>query len=269
MCDAAAKANSYDYLEEANSGDEFGNVMAGFTSQLGEATNTEAELRAIIEGLKARPYNHGFYLGPSFNDAESIEQTVVGQLFPCTQGPPFLNSLPLRPIREKDLLEIALQPPIFDLVLFPIALSFRSSEYNTFVFPLGPMSITLKDIGALVNLPPLGDTIFLGILIAGVAPKFDKKLTESYSSMQGLYNHSTAEPSHAERVVFLQIWICKYILCVSSMKPSMSYLPIAHELVYGRPLNLCSFFLAIFYRGMTSLQFQLKNGASPTSSGPL
>ncbi|CAI9757469.1 unnamed protein product [Fraxinus pennsylvanica] len=32
--------------------DEFGMVMAGFTSQLGETTNTEAELRAIIEGLK-------------------------------------------------------------------------------------------------------------------------------------------------------------------------------------------------------------------------
>ncbi|CAI9759440.1 unnamed protein product [Fraxinus pennsylvanica] len=50
-CDAAVKENSYDHLEEADSGDEFGKVMAGFTSQLGEATNTEADLRAIIEGL--------------------------------------------------------------------------------------------------------------------------------------------------------------------------------------------------------------------------
>ncbi|CAI9777520.1 unnamed protein product [Fraxinus pennsylvanica] len=36
--------------------DEFGKVMAGFTSQLGEATNTEVELRAIIEGLKIHPF---------------------------------------------------------------------------------------------------------------------------------------------------------------------------------------------------------------------
>lgn len=171
--------------------------------------------------------------------------------------------------RISDLLEIALQPPIFDPVLFPITLSFWSSEYNTFVFPLGPISITLRDVGALVNLPLLGDTIFPDILIFGVVPKLDKKLTESYSSLQTSYNHSSAEPSHAERVAFFQIWLCKYILCMPSMKPSMSYLPIAHELARGRPLNLCSFFLAALYRGMIFLQFQLKNGASSTGSGPL
>lgn len=87
--------------------------------------------------------------------------------------------------------------------------------------------------------------------------------------MQCFYNHSSVEPSHTECVAFLQIWLCKYILCVPSMKPSMSYLPIAHELAYGRPLNLRSFFLAALYRGMTSLQSQLKNDASPTGSGPL
>ncbi|CAA2997789.1 Hypothetical predicted protein [Olea europaea subsp. europaea] len=131
------------------------------------------------------------------------------------------------------------------------------------------MSITLRDVGALVNLPPLGDTIFPSILISGVASKFDKKLTESYSSLQSSYNHSSAEPSHAERVAFLYIWLCKYILCVPNMKPSMSYLPIAHELARGRPMNLCSFFLTALYRDMASLQFQLKNGASPTGNGPL
>ncbi|CAA2964798.1 Hypothetical predicted protein [Olea europaea subsp. europaea] len=97
-----------------------------------------------------------FYLGPSFNNTEAIEQAAVGQLFPCTQGPRFLNSLPLRSLRERgirtwpksdvvfrrwharlvdhgptkvnfdsarisDLLEISLQPPIFDPALFPIA----------------------------------------------------------------------------------------------------------------------------------------------------
>ncbi|CAA2955362.1 Hypothetical predicted protein [Olea europaea subsp. europaea] len=128
------------------------------------------------------------------------------------------------------------------------------------------MSITLRDVGALINLPPLGDTIFPGILISSVAQKFDKKLTESYSSLQGYYNHSNAEPSHAERVAFIQIRLCKYILCVPSIKPSMSYLPIVHKLACGRPLNLCSFFFAALYRGMASLQFQLKNGASPTGS---
>lgn len=105
--------------------------------------------------------------------------------------------------RISDLLEISFQPPIFDPSLFPIALSFWSFEYNTFVFPLGPMSITLMDVRALVNLPPLGDTIFSDILISGVTPKFDRKLTESYSSLQICHNHSSVEPSHAERVAFL------------------------------------------------------------------
>ncbi|CAA2997790.1 Hypothetical predicted protein [Olea europaea subsp. europaea] len=44
-----------------------------------------------------------FYLGPSFNNAEAVDQVAVGQLFPCTQGPPFLNSLTLRLIREKGI----------------------------------------------------------------------------------------------------------------------------------------------------------------------
>ncbi|CAA3031072.1 Hypothetical predicted protein [Olea europaea subsp. europaea] len=42
-----------------------------------------------------------FYLGPAFNNVEAIEQAAVGQLFPCTQGPSFLNSLPLGPLRER------------------------------------------------------------------------------------------------------------------------------------------------------------------------
>ncbi|KAL2498151.1 Uncharacterized protein Adt_23701 [Abeliophyllum distichum] len=52
------------------------------------------------------------------------------------------------------------------------------------------MSITLRDVGALVNLPPLGDTISPAILISSAAPKFDKRYTGSYSGMQELYNNS-------------------------------------------------------------------------------
>ncbi|KAL2521283.1 uncharacterized protein Fot_25206 [Forsythia ovata] len=175
----------------------------------------------------------------SFKNADSIGRVAVAQLFPCTQEPPFLDPFSLKPIREKsirtwpkadttfhlwharmmkhsatkaifdrakifDLLEIATRPPLYDPVLFPIALSFWTSEYNTFIFPLGPMSITLRDVGALVNLPPLDNTISPAILISFVAPKFDKKYTDSYSGMQELYNNSGNEPSHAERVAFLQ-----------------------------------------------------------------
>lgn len=87
--------------------------------------------------------------------------------------------------------------------------------------------------------------------------------------MQGLYTASSSEPSHFERVAFLQARLYKYVLCVPSIKPSMSYLPIAHDLAHGRSLNLCSLFLAAFYKDMTSLQFQLRTGTSPTGSGLL
>ncbi|KAL2531384.1 hypothetical protein Adt_04735 [Abeliophyllum distichum] len=67
------------------------------------------------------------------------------------------------------------------------------------------MSITLRDVGALVNLPPLGDTISPAILIFSTAPKFDKRYTDSYSGMQEHYNNFGSEPTHAERVAFLQL----------------------------------------------------------------
>ncbi|KAL2498036.1 PMD domain-containing protein [Abeliophyllum distichum] len=217
--------------------------------------------------LSTKPESNDFYLGPSFNDADSVGRAAVAQLFPCTQEPSFLDPFPLKPICDKsictwpkadttlylwharmmkhsttkaifdrariyDLLEIATRLPLYHPVLFPIALSFWSSEYNTSIFPLGPMPITLRDVGSLVNLPPLGDTIFPTILISSAAAKFDKKFTDSYLGMQELYNNSGAEPTHVERVAFLQVWLCKYVLCVPSLKPSMAYLPIAHELAH-------------------------------------
>ncbi|KAL2533485.1 Uncharacterized protein Adt_06836 [Abeliophyllum distichum] len=191
--------------------------------------------------LPSKPELNEFYLGPSFNNADSVGTTKAifdrAKIF--------------------DLLEIATRPPLYGPILFPIALSFWSSEYNTFIFPLGPMSITLRDVGALVNLLPLGDIVSLAILISSAAPKFDKKYTDSYSRMQELYNNSGGEPTHAEHEAFFQVWLCKYILCVPSLKPYMAYLPIAHELAHGRSLNLCSLFLAAFYRGMAYLQYQL------------
>ncbi|KAL2466465.1 PMD domain-containing protein [Abeliophyllum distichum] len=215
--------------------------------------------------LPSKPELNEFYLGPSFNDADSVERAAVAQLFPCTQESPFLDPFSLKPICENSIRTW----PNADTTFRLWHARFWSSEYNTFIFPFGPMSITLRDVGALVNLPLLGDTVSPAIRIYSAAPKFEKKYTESYSGMQELYNNSGSEPTHAERVAFLQVWLCKYILCVPSLKPSMAYLPIAHEQAHGRSLNLCSLFLAIFYKGMAYLQYQLRTKASPTGSGPL
>lgn len=112
-------------------------------------------------------------------------------LFPYTQEPHFLDHFPLKSIHERgirnwpksdttfrcwharlvkhaptkaifdrvgisDLLKIVRHSPTYEPMLFPITFSFWSFEYNIFIFSLGPMSITFRDVGALVNLLPLG-----------------------------------------------------------------------------------------------------------------
>ncbi|KAL2485159.1 bromodomain-containing protein 9-like [Abeliophyllum distichum] len=113
--------------------------------------------------LPFKPELNEFYLGPSFNDADSVGRAAVAQLFPCTQEPHFLDPFSLKPIYDKnmrtwpkadttfrlwharmvkhsateaifdrakisDLLEIATRPLLYDPIFFPIALCFWSSE---------------------------------------------------------------------------------------------------------------------------------------------
>ncbi|KAL2542082.1 hypothetical protein Adt_03060 [Abeliophyllum distichum] len=60
--------------------------------------------------------------------------------------------------RILDFLELTHDIPAFDPTLFSIALCFWTSDYNTFVFSLSPMSVTLRDISALTNLPHRAST---------------------------------------------------------------------------------------------------------------
>ncbi|KAL2513174.1 PMD domain-containing protein [Abeliophyllum distichum] len=188
--------------------------------------------------LPSNTRHHKFYLGPAFNVADAVGSSHVSQIFSTTYIFPFLETLPLPPLcnagvrtwpklvisfhawhkcmighgptkalfdraRILELLELTLDIPTFDPTLFFVALCFWASDYNTFVFPLGPMSITLRDISALTKLPPTG------------------------------------------------------------------YLPISNELVHGKLINLASFVLAGLYRGIATLQDQLRSSTSPTGSRPL
>ncbi|KAL2498150.1 bromodomain-containing protein 9-like [Abeliophyllum distichum] len=109
--------------------------------------------------LPSKPELNEFYVGPSFNDADSIGRAAVAQLFPLYSRTSFLGPFSLKLICDKsirtwpktdttfrlwharmmkhsatkaifdrakisDLLEIATHPPLYDPILFPIALSF-------------------------------------------------------------------------------------------------------------------------------------------------
>ncbi|KAL2480329.1 PMD domain-containing protein [Abeliophyllum distichum] len=132
------------------------------------------------------------------------------------------------------------------------------------------MSVTQRDVGALVNLPPLGDTISHAILISSIAPKFRQKST--LTPTLACKNFTTI----LVMILLMQsVWLFSKFGCVGTFfvclvsNPPWPTCPIAHELALGRSLNLCSLFLAAFYRGMAYLQHQLRTNASPTGSGPL
>ncbi|KAL2491758.1 Aminotransferase-like [Abeliophyllum distichum] len=85
--------------------------------------------------------------------------------------------------RILELLEFTLDIPAFDPTLFCIAMCFWASDYNTLVFPLGPMSITLRDVSALTNLPPIGATISPAMIITHTHPSIDKQCFGSYKQL--------------------------------------------------------------------------------------
>ncbi|KAL2486710.1 Uncharacterized protein Adt_31466 [Abeliophyllum distichum] len=94
------------------------------------------------------------------------------------------------------------------------------------------MSVTLKDINALTNLPPVGATISPAMIVTHMPSSIEKRFFGSYKQLQTLYGNTATEPKHVERVAFIHYWLC-------------------------------------LYGGMATLQDQLRSSASPTSSGPL
>ncbi|KAL2466794.1 hypothetical protein Adt_42645 [Abeliophyllum distichum] len=118
------------------------------------------------------------------------------------------------------------------------------------------MSIILRDISALTNIPPVGTTISPAMIVTHTPPSIKKQIFCSYKQLQTLHNNTVAEPNHVECVAFIHYWFYKFVICVSSIKPSIGYLPIPNELSHGKLLNLGSFILAALYRGIATHQDQ-------------
>ncbi|KAL2486787.1 Aminotransferase-like [Abeliophyllum distichum] len=142
--------------------------------------------------LPANTRNHEFHLGPAFNTGDAVGRSSVAQIFPTSYTFPFLEPLPLPSLHSAgtrnwsnsdtsfrawdratilDILELTLDIPTFDPTLFSITFCFWTSDYNTFVFPLGPMFVTLRDISALTNLPPIGATISPAMVVTHTPPQ--------------------------------------------------------------------------------------------------
>ncbi|KAL2532381.1 Aminotransferase-like [Abeliophyllum distichum] len=118
-----------------------------------------------------------------------------------------------------DLLELTLDIPAFDPTLFSVALCVWASDYNTFIFPLGPMSITLMDISALINLPLIGTTISPAMVVTHVPPSTEKQFFGSYKQLQTLRGNITAEPNHVECVAFIHYCRTSITSPIASQQP--------------------------------------------------
>ncbi|KAL2466935.1 hypothetical protein Adt_42786 [Abeliophyllum distichum] len=166
----------------------------------------------------ANTQNHEFHLGPAFNTVDVVGRSPVVQLFPTSHIFPFIEPFPLTslqsagirtwhksdtnfhawhkhmvghgPTRELferarilDLLELTLDIPAFDPTLFSIVLYFWASNYKTFVFSLGSMFVTLRDISALTNLLPIGNTISPAMIVTHAPSIIEKQFFSLYKQL--------------------------------------------------------------------------------------
>ncbi|XP_073051741.1 uncharacterized protein [Primulina eburnea] len=136
-------------------------------------------------------------------------------------------------------------------VLFDCLLRFWSPSCNVFIFPFGPLSITLYDISLLLGLPVAGpDSPYFVDDPAAPALAHTRYCYPSYRAVVKEWSSCSGVPSEVEHTMFLWVLICHYIFCPSSGKPSSEYLPLACSLSTGRVYNLAVMFLGSIYRGL-------------------
>ncbi|XP_073066554.1 uncharacterized protein [Primulina eburnea] len=136
-------------------------------------------------------------------------------------------------------------------VLFDCLLRFWSPSSNVFIFPFGPMSITLYDISLFLGLPVVGpDSPYFIDDPAAPTLAHTRYCYPSYRAVVKEWSSHTGVPSVVEHVMFLWVLICHYIFCPSSGKPSSEYLPLACSLSTGRVYNLAVMLLGSVYRSL-------------------
>ncbi|XP_050234446.1 uncharacterized protein LOC126682736 [Mercurialis annua] len=128
-------------------------------------------------------------------------------------------------------------------------LRYWSSSANSFLFPCGPMSVTLKDVFMLTGLPVIG---FDAPCLFEVDNKqlFSCPDYQSYKACIEKWCRRMETPSSQEHTEFLWVLICKFILCTPSATPTKESLRLANKLANETFVALGSVFLGALYHAL-------------------
>ncbi|KAH0753625.1 hypothetical protein KY290_023895 [Solanum tuberosum] len=130
------------------------------------------------------------------------------------------------------------------------ALCFWSTSGNAFHFNFGMMSPTVFDISALTGIRPHGEAISSVLDIQ--SPKREKSKKIYYEKFIKV-NTQREDVTEEEHLVFLNMWLCKFVFCIGSSMVAKEYNNLAIALASGRKVALAPFILSHLYRGCRSL----------------
>ena len=124
---------------------------------------------------------------------------------------------------------------------------FWSNALNAFVFGHGPMTITLADVYMLTDLRIIG--LMQPYDFLSVGSKKLAKISDCTGSASYILNHIGDESTVSERkyVVFLNIWLERFIFCGSSCGPTYNHKLMAEHQAVGKDILLGKYLLGAAY----------------------
>ncbi|KMS98432.1 hypothetical protein BVRB_4g091300 [Beta vulgaris subsp. vulgaris] len=140
-----------------------------------------------------------------------------------------------------------------------LALSeFWCSKTNTFIFPWGEATITLKDVNVLYGLPVLGETVNFSLFEAS-SKHMEEKLQQVKDDLSTRTNESKAwityfnqEKDEIEHVGFLAYWLSMFVFPdLNDRRVGKHVFSIAVHLARGEKIALAPAVLACLYQNLT------------------
>ncbi|XP_065855347.1 uncharacterized protein [Euphorbia lathyris] len=129
------------------------------------------------------------------------------------------------------------------------ALNFWSSHCNSLILPLGPMSITLRDVVAITGLPIFGDEVPSRVT-CDAFPNVTGKGSRNYAAM--VTNLANKELFTVDdHLVFVWILLSQWVFEPVGCSPTLEVLVIAKALVTGQKLALGTMLLANTYHRLS------------------
>ncbi|XP_009760845.1 uncharacterized protein [Nicotiana sylvestris] len=139
-----------------------------------------------------------------------------------------------------------------DKNLIYAALCYWSISTNSFHFRFGMMGPTILDIVSLTGLRPHGEEVSVPLAIAESTCDFPKygKIKECLTYCKFLdVSMGAMSVTEEEHISFLVMWLCRYLLCNSSITMIEQCTKLAFVLAMGKKLALAPFVLSNLYHG--------------------